>query len=303
MKSLSGKIASPPLIIVHAGAGSRISAPPKAKKRKAENERICSLVFRELKNGMNATEAVSLALLEFENSPYSNAGRGGELQSDGVLRLSASLMNGATNKFSSVALVTGLHQPTLLTKELQNHHNSNLGPYGAQLLARELGIKISSPLTMNAIENWYSGLEFAKQEPAKGTVGAVAMDLNGDLAAGTSTGGGGPRDFPERMSDVSSIAANFASRYAAISCTGIGEQIVRDALAPRIETRVRDGQDVIFAANMTKADSNSLEGREYGWIALDHKNNWIISYFTEQMHCAVCHEGLEKPQSFGADSP
>jgi L-asparaginase len=300
MKSLTGNITAPPLIILHAGAGATITDPERARKRASENERIAALAYKELKSGMSATDAVALSMLELENSPYSNAGLGGKLQSDGVARLSASLMDGSICKFSAVALVTGLHQPTLLTKELQKHHNSSLGPYGAQLLARELGIKVSSPLTKDAIDNWSSGLDLGDTDLAKGTVGAVALDMKGQLAAATSTGGGGPKDFPGRMSDVSSIAANYASSFAAISCTGVGEQIIRDAIAPRIETRVRDGLDVVSASKILEEETQKMSNRDYGWIAIDHKNNWIISYFTDQMSCSVHHEGLDRPKIFGS---
>lgn len=291
---LNGKSDKPPVVLIHAGAGDEDTDKKLKQKRGLENIRIAQIVFKSLLKGLSAVDAAALATLELENSPYSNAGIGSELQSDGQARLSASLMDGTNNKFSAVALVTNMHQPTLLTKELQKHRNSSLGPYGAQLLARELGIKKSSPLTEHAIKSWKDGLKLKKIKPAKGTVGAVVIDMQGRLAASTSTGGSGSTDFPERMSDVSTIAGNYASEFAAISCTGVGEQIIRDALAARLEVRVRDGMNICDASQKIDSDTQELE-RKYGWIAVDSNLNWSINYFSEQMVAAVMHAGLDEP--------
>jgi len=100
-----------------------------------------------------------------------------------------------------------------------------------------------------------------------GTVGAVALDQHGYLAAATSTGGI-VGNIPERISDSVTVAGNYASKFAPISCTGVGEQIVNDGAAVKIETRVRDGRSIVDASNVLfvlfqKNNSNRIILREY----------------------------------------
>src|SRR6185369_12145738 len=82
-----------------------------------------------------------------------------------------------------------------------------------------------------------------------GTVGVVVLDQDGKLAAGTSTGGSA-MNRPERVSDSATVAGNYASQFAAISCTGIGEEIVSDGVAVRLETRIRDGSSLESACDL-----------------------------------------------------
>ncbi|MFN3920037.1 MAG: isoaspartyl peptidase/L-asparaginase, partial [Methylohalobius sp.] len=137
------------------------------------------------------------------------------------------------------------------------------------------------PVTLESIERWTKALadRGLLSEPKTGTVGAVALDKHGRLAAATSTGGGSA-NFPERVSDSATVAGNYASAYAAISCTGIGEQIVDDGLAVRIETRVRDGANLISASHKTLAEA-VMRQRRYGWIGVDSTGHWVVACTTE----------------------
>ena len=165
-----------------------------------------------------------------------------------------------------------------------------LGPLGAQLLARELGLPPQSPITPVQGRKWAEYLAKREESDREGTVGAVALDREGRLAAVTSTGGG-RANVPERMSDSATPAGNYASAFAAVSCTGIGEEIVDDGVAVRLETRVRDGASLRQASEQLRREARS-RWRRYGWIAVDRRGDWICCATTEAMPCGVMHPGL-----------
>jgi L-asparaginase len=201
-------------------------------------------------------------------------------------------MDGSRQKFSAVALVTHLLHPSRLALALQEREQTMLGPLGAQLLARELGIPPQSPITQEQGKKWLDSLAEGEKDGRGGTVGAVVLDREGRLAAVTSTGGG-RGNVPERMSDSATPAGNFASAFAAVSCTGIGEEIVDDGVAVRLETRVRDGASLRQASEQLRREAGSRE-RRYGWIALDSRGDWICCATTEVMPCGVMHPGLSQ---------
>ncbi|MCX8049713.1 MAG: isoaspartyl peptidase/L-asparaginase [Methylohalobius sp.] len=271
----------PPILLLHGGAGS-LPDPSTQKLRQEELSVIGQTVLAQLDQGLSAIKAVSLAVEKLEDCPLFNAGRGAALQSDGLARLSASLMDGQRQKFSGVLLATHLIHPSRLAVYLQHREESVVGPLGAQLIARELGIPPELPLTSESIERWTKALTERRvlaSEQKNGTVGAVALDINGNLAAATSTGGG-RANFPERVSDSATVAGNYASGYAAFSCTGIGERIVDDGLAVRLETRVRDGADLISASQKTLEEAVTRQ-RRYGWIGIDYAGHWVVACTTE----------------------
>ncbi len=292
----------PPILLIHGGAG----ALPEAAILKLRQEALATIgteVWAKLNQGLQAVEAVTLAVEKLEDCPLFNAGRGAVLQSDGLARLSASVMDGARQKFSGVMLATHLLHPSRLAAYLQSREESVVGPLGAQLIARELGIPPQSPLTPETIERWAKTLAQRgsfPQDPGIGTVGAVALDLNSRLAAATSTGGGSA-NFPERISDSATVAGNYASSYAAISCTGKGEQIVDDGLAVRLETRVRDGQSLILASRRTLEEARA--NRCYGWIGVDRAGNWVVACTAETIFWWGNSSDVLPRMNSGASSP
>jgi len=244
---------------------------------------IIESVWPALVAGQSALDAVTEAIRQMEASSLFNAGYGAKLQEDGLARLSASLMDGHKQKFSGVLLATHVKHPSQLAHALQRRSQSVLGPLGVQLLARELGIAPENPVTAERAREWSEHLAHGSPPEGQGTVGAVALDLAGDLAAATSTGGG-KFNYPERISDSATVAGNYASEFAAISCTGVGEEIVDDGLAVRLETRVRDGLTLIEASE--RAYAEALERRrQYGWIGIDRKGIWVTYWTTEAMQC------------------
>jgi L-asparaginase len=270
-----------PVLVLHTGAGSGAS-PEALEARREVVARVINAAWSEIAAGMPAIDAVTRVVELLEAEPSCNAGRGAILQSDGMARLSASCMDGARQKFSGVMLATHLTHPSRLARALQDREDTVLGPLGAQLLARELGMPPENPVTPERAERWVDYLrEHGGHYERGGTVGAVVLDTQGRIAAATSTGGA-VISYPERVSDSATVAGNYASRFAGISCTGGGEQIVDDAVAARIEVRVRDGRTIIEASDMAFAEAAGL-GRRYGWIGIDHMRNWVLFTTTEAM--------------------
>jgi L-asparaginase len=176
-----------------------------------------------------------------------------------------------------------LVHPSALAKHLQTQSARVLTSPGTELLARELGLPVSTPLTKERIEKWQK--KFLDQVESCDTVGALVRTASGALFAGTSTGGRG-YEFPGRVSDSATVAGTYASRFAAISATGVGEEIVDDALAARLETRRRDGLSLESASTKCFAEANA-KGRMYGWIAVDMEGFWGVAHTTPTMSFAV----------------
>lgn len=279
----------PPVLLVHGGAGSYKDNREIFEKRRCIIGEIIAQVWPRLLQGESALKTVHQVVELLEASPHFNAGLGAVLQSDGMVRLSASLMDGSKQKFSGVLLATHIIHPSKLAYALQDRNQTVFGPLGAQLLARELGISPENPVTPERAAQWISYLGKQKQlSDSHGTVGSVALDQQGHLAAATSTGGSST-NIPERVSDSATVAGNYASRFAAISCTGIGEQIVNDGVAVRIETRVRDGRSIIEVSDVVYEEANSCQ-YQYGWIGIDYKGNWVMYCITEDMPYGVMNQ-------------
>lgn len=250
----------PPFLLIHGGAGECEKSPSRAAKRRAFLEDLSCSLRRRLAEGNSAFAVTSAAVLALEESGLFNAGCGSARQCDGSVRVTASCMESGANRFSGVALVTHVTTPSRLAIALQSRADRVLGPLGAQLLARELSLPIQVAYSAESAEQWMNSQQSALEE-YPGTVGAVAVDRDGLLAAMTSTGGTGPTNFPERMSDVATVAGNYCTPYAAISCSGIGEQIVDLAVAARIETRLRDGAPLTAVAERILQEASAVRSQ------------------------------------------
>ena len=292
LKTFQSK-ATLPIILTHGGAGPYGSDPGRLQRRREFLREVVDTLWPDLKDGQSAVDAATRAVAMLEVNAEFNAGLGAVLQSDGMARLSASLMDGKRRKFSGVMLATHVINPSRLARALQNREESVIGPFGAQLLARELGIPPQYPITSEQARQWTAGLDAASQSMEHGTVGAVALDREGRLAAATSTGGN-HHNTPERISDSATVAGNYASDFAAIGCTGFGEQIVDDGLAVRLETRVRDGMTIIAASDLTYQEAGGTQ-RDYGWIGIDREGNWVAYCTSEAMPCAAMSEDRASP--------
>lgn len=262
-----------PVLLIHGGVLLTGNELAESRENLEELAEILAKVGPKLNSGSSAFDVVHLAVEYMENSSRFNAGLGSSLQRDGSARLSASIMNGEKQRFSAANLVTGVIHPSKLARALQDREEHVLGPLGSELLARELALPFENTVTVNQARKWLDFLERGEREE-HGTVGAVAIDKQGRLAACTSTGGRA-MEYPERMSDVGTVAGNYASCFAAISCSGVGEEIIDDAVASRLETRVRDGKSLVQASDATFDEAMARE-RRYGWIALSQTFEWVL---------------------------
>jgi L-asparaginase len=208
--------------------------------------------------------AVVRAVELLEDDPLYNAGLGSKIQGDGRIRMSASLMDGRRLRFSGCANVEGVKNPVRLAKLLQTCDDRVLSEAGARQFAREAGLPFASPFTPRA------RADFERRRQGKsGTVGAVALDRKHRLAAATSTGGRG-FEYPHRVSDTPTVAANFANRFGAVSATGVGEEIVEHAVAARICAFLESGLSLKAATRRVLTQARR-DRAQFGWIAVDHR--------------------------------
>ena len=276
------------LVIMHGGAGPQDPSIEGIEKANKSLSKIAKKAIKKLHNGLSATEVACYCLKKLESDPQFNAGIGSALQADGIPRLSASLMDGEKQSFSGVISATYIPYPSLLVEKLQSRRAKVLTNPGTELLARELFVPIHSNLTERRSKRWLKKMDQSNYPSSYydgDTVGCVIRDKNGHLVAASSTGGRG-YEYPGRVSDTATVAGNYASRYAAIAVTGHGEQIVDDAVAARMETRIRDGMSMEEASKITYYEALKRK-RRYGWIALDRDGYWSVVYTTNSMPYVV----------------
>jgi len=224
-----------------------------------------------LLNGESAIASVVRGCELLENNPRFNAGTGSVFQSDGQIRMSAAIMDGDRQSFSGVINTSRVKNPIYLAQALQNSPDRVLSDYGSLELIRELGTPIFDPTTDKRLQEWIEERKtnFSRKmaDVAMGTIGVVALDRDGRLCAGTSTGGRGFERIG-RVSDSAMPAGNYANAQAAVSCTGVGEDIIDECLAAKIVIRVTDGMSLQDAVDKSFAESNT-RNRDLGAICLD----------------------------------
>ncbi|TCD12876.1 asparaginase [Pedobacter frigidisoli] len=243
-------------LIIHGGFFSESSTNQETKKAKQDAlSTIVSLGYEYLKTH-TALETVVYTTALLEDNDLFNAGIGSQIQSDGKVRLSAALMDGKTEKFSGVINIEDVKNPIEIAKDLLTYDDRVLSGDGAQNFARKNGFEYFNPITKQRQSEYEAKLN---QQNNLGTVGCVALDADGNLAAATSTGGKG-FEIPCRVSDSATVAGNYANQYAGISCTGVGEDIVSGALAAKIATRVIDGFTLKTAADKSFAELKAFDG-------------------------------------------
>lgn len=252
-------------LILHGGAGSLEGGT--ARCREIRDALVTSLeeAFRVLRES-GAREAVLQAVRLLENEEILNAGTGSRLQADGEIRMSAALMEGATGRFSGVINVQHIRNAIDVAALLSDQKHTVLAGDQATAYSHRHGIPRYNPETparRKEYEKRRAGLH--------GTVGAVALDRDGRIVAGTSTGGLG-YETAGRVSDSATVAGTYASMRAGVSCTGRGEHIVNHAAAARVVTRVEDGLPLRRAVDRTLQEGNALR-YAYGLISLDREGH------------------------------
>ena len=298
-----------PKLIIHGGAGSSLQGKGGVETVRKSLHPILAEVYGLLKNGTAAKDAVIRGCQLLENDPLFNAGIGSVLQSDGQIRMSAALMNGTLQRFSGVINVSRVKNPIELANFLQTCPDRVLSDYGSAELLRELNVPHFDPLTDRRLHEW---IEDRKQdfnrkmanvvaedaEAGRGTIGVVALDQKGAIAAGTSTGGKGFERIG-RVSDSAMPAGNYANAKAGVSCTGIGEDIIDECLAAKIVIRVTDGLSLkeAFERSFTESTQNK---RDLGAIGID-ASGAIAWGKTSDVVLAAFHDGEKIADSLEAE--
>ena len=242
-------------ILIHGGFFSESSQSNETKllKQKALLDILeKSKVY--LKNN-NAVSTSIFATSLLEDSPLFNAGIGSQIQQDGKIRMSAAIMDGTSHKFSGVINIENVQNPIFVAQKLMLEDDRVLGGEGATKYASKEGFPLFSTETKERKIEYLT----KKENLGTGTVGCVVLDQNGKLAAATSTGGKG-FEIPGRVSDSATIAGNYANEHCAVSCTGVGEDIVSGALATKIVTRVTDGYALKDAFKKTFEELKPYDG-------------------------------------------
>lgn len=277
-----------PALVVHGGSGS---VPPNADERQAACERAADSAWALLQRGASALDAVEEAIRRLEDEPVLNAGTGSDLQADGVIRMDVSLMT-CDGRAGSVAQVPGLKNPVRLARYiLEQEAHVMLSGQEALHLGLRVGLEPAAAATPAKVTYWREHLDAAGQRldyPAMaagwkrdnaarlGTVGCVALDAEGRLAAGTSTGGTA-LCYPGRVGDTAVIGAGtYCTRLAGVSMTGLGERMLVLLSAKRFCDRVQEGLAIDRAARAVLEELSRLTPGVAGLIAID-VNGGIVS--------------------------
>lgn len=256
-------------LIIHGGFFSESSTSQEVKLAKQEAlKRILENSYAYLQHH-TALETVVHAVEQLEDDPLFNAGIGSQIQSDGKIRMSASIMDGTTKKFSGVINIENVKNPIRVAEKLIAYDDRVLGGEGAIQFARTNNFESFDP----EIPQRRAEYEAKLKSLGTGTVGCVALDQDGRIAAATSTGGKG-FEMPGRISDSATTAGNFANEFCGISCTGVGEDIVSGAVATKIGIRVADGFPIEEAFKKTFDELAVFDGFA-GAIAIDSNGNFF----------------------------
>ena len=254
-------------IIIHGGFFSESSTNVETKLAKQNAlEQIVKDSYEFLKTH-SAIETVVFAVSLLENDELFNAGIGSQIQSDGKIRMSAAIMDGETQKMSGVINIEEVQNPIQIAQLLMQYDDRILGGSGAINFARNNGF----PVFSTEIPQRSAEYEAKLKSQGTGTVGCVVLDRNGKIAVATSTGGKG-FEIPGRISDSATVAGNYANEFCGVSLTGVGEDIVSNATATKIVTRVTDGFTLQEAFAKTFNELKPYDGFA-GAIAIDNEGN------------------------------
>ena len=288
--------AATPVLVIHGGAGvvAKEVTPEKEKAVRAGLQKALDAGYGVLKSGGASLDAVVAAITVLEDDPNFNAGKGAVFNHDGKNELDASIMDGATRRAGSVANVHRIRNPILLARAVmeKSPHVMMVGD-GAEAFAQSIGMTLVDPKYFYTDKRWQELQDALREEAAQekstaskhGTVGAVALDSAGRLAAGTSTGGMTNKRFG-RVGDSPVIGAGtYANARCAVSATGWGEFYIRAAAAHDICARVEyRGEPVKQAADDVVMGVVPKLGGDGGVIALDADGNFATPFNTEGMY-------------------
>lgn len=290
-------------IALHGGAGTLVKGKMTAEKEEAYKQTLKKALdagYAVLEKGGNSLDAVELTVNVLEDSPFFNAGKGSVFNAEGKHEMEASLMEGKNRQSGAVALLTGVKNPISLARDIieKSPHNFLAGQ-GAIKFAKSLGYKFESD------EYFYDAFRYQQWEKIKnsdkfqldhsdkknskiGTVGAVACDKNGNVAAATSTGGMTNKQVG-RLGDsgINGIGNYANNKTCAVSCTGSGEYFMRAVAAYDVSCLMEFKKFSLKEAADEFVHHRLLEiGGDGGLIAVDAQGNIAMPFNTEGMYRA-----------------
>lgn len=292
------------VLVIHGGAGTLLKknmTPEKEAAYLSALEVALDAGEKVLKEGGSALDAVEAAVMTMEDSPLFNAGKGAVFTHDGVNELDASIMRGEDLGCGAVAGVTRVKNPISLARNvMENSEHVFLSREGAEEFAEQMGVGLVDSSYFRTESRWKSlqkalkleeGSSFLSEDEALidekfGTVGAVALDKNGHLAAATSTGGMTNKRWG-RIGDSPVIGAGTYAddRTCAVSCTGHGEYFIRLHLASRVSAAMKYGEATLEEASQAIIhDELDKMGGSGGLIAVDHEGNIAMPFNTAGMY-------------------
>lgn len=298
------------ILVIHGGAGSISKenvSPEEEKAYKAKLEEALKAGYAEIQQGKSSLDAISAAILVMEDSPLFNAGKGAVFTHDGRNELDASIMYGKTEDAGAVAGVTNVKNPILAARAVMDHSpHVMLSREGADKFAFEQGLEIVSPVYFWTEERFKSLQNILEKEKRKdlsaidkeypdwkfGTVGAVALDKEGNIAAGTSTGGMTNKKWA-RIGDSPIIGAGtYANKEVGISSTGWGEFYIRSVAAYDVAARMMYANQSVNESVAAVLAHIAKLGGNGGMIALDKNGNVAMDFNTSGMfRGTVTHDG------------
>ncbi|HYK47702.1 MAG TPA: isoaspartyl peptidase/L-asparaginase [Parafilimonas sp.] len=299
------------VLVIHGGAGTILKSkmtPEKEQLYKQGLQRALNAGSEVLKNGGNALDAVEATIRILEDDSLFNAGKGAVFTNEGRNELDASIMDGKTLKAGAVAGITNIKNPiTAARAVMDKSEHVMMAGKGAELFAAKNGCTVVDPSYFFTTQRWLDLLDAKKEDSLKmlhedsskaflkqpdnydykyGTVGAVALDTYGNLAAATSTGGMTNKKFG-RVGDSPIIGAGTYAdnNTCAVSCTGWGEFFIRLSIAKSVADRMELAHmSVQDAANEMIMKKLPALGGDGGLIAVDKNGNFVMSFNTEGMY-------------------
>jgi L-asparaginase / beta-aspartyl-peptidase len=280
------------VLVIHGGAGSmnpdRMSAE-RIEEAQRGLQQALDAGEMILKNGGSALDAVQVAVMVLEDHPSFNAGRGAVFNAEGKIELDASIMDGSNLMAGAIAGVHTIKNPVVLARKVmeQSPHVLLIGD-GAEMFAREQDVEMVDPSWFFTEERWNDYLRIKEQQEQRdrsGTVGAVALDKSGNLAAATSTGGMVMKRFG-RVGDVPIIGAGtYANNQTcAVSATGHGEFFIRNVVSYDISALILyKGMRLEDAANFVVMEKLVEQKGNGGVIAVDKDGNIAMPFNTAGM--------------------
>lgn len=294
-------------LALHGGAGTilkELMTEEKEEKYLSALNEALSIGIYILRNKGKAIDAVEAVVISLENCPLFNAGKGSVFNHEGKHEMDASIMDGSDLNCGGVAGVRNIKNPiSLARKVMHESEHILLAGKGAMEFAESLQTEMEDD------EYFFDQFRFDQyQEALKtdrvqldhtagdgkkfGTVGAVAMDMEGNLAAATSTGGLTNKKFG-RVGDSPIIGAGtYANNLTcAVSCTGVGELFIKEAVAFQIHSLMRDaGKSLKESCDIVVMDRLVKINGEGGLIAIDMDGNIELSFNSEGMYRAWANE-------------